>query len=44
MTMLISPLCGLLFGTGLIVSGMVDLVKVLALLDMTRAWPPHSRG
>lgn len=40
MTMLISLLCGLLFGTGLIVSGMADPAKVLAFLDITRMWDP----
>lgn len=33
-------LAGLLFGSGLVVSGMADPHKVLAFLDVTRAWDP----
>lgn len=32
--------CGLLFGLGLIVSGMVDPSKVLGFLDVAGAWDP----
>ena len=33
-------LCGLLFGLGLIVSGMADPAKVLGFLDLAGAWDP----
>ena len=33
-------LCGLMFGIGLIVSGMADPRKVLAFLDLRGAWDP----
>jgi uncharacterized membrane protein YedE/YeeE len=33
-------LCGLLFGTGLAVSGMTDTSKVLGFLDLFGAWQP----
>ena len=37
----LSPfLAGLLFGTGLLVSGMTDPRKILAFLDLTGAWDP----
>lgn len=32
--------CGLLFGIGLIVSGMTDPAKVLGFLDLAGAWDP----
>lgn len=37
---LVSLLAGLLFGVGLIVSGMSDPAKVLGFLDITRVWDP----
>jgi uncharacterized protein len=38
---LIAPLvCGLIFGTGLLVSGMVQPTKVLGFLDIFGAWDP----
>ena len=40
MTSFISLLCGLLFGAGLILSGMADPEKVLGFLDITRDWDP----
>jgi len=36
----ISLFCGLLFGTGLMVSGMANPQKVLGFLDITRNWDP----
>ena len=36
----VSLLLGLLFGVGLIVSGMVDPAKVLGFLDVAGAWDP----
>ncbi|WP_332855307.1 DUF6691 family protein [Duganella sp. S19_KUP01_CR8] len=38
--MIISFLCGLLFGLGLIVSGMANPVKVLGFLDLAGKWDP----
>ena len=35
-----SLLAGLLFGLGLIVSGMADPAKVLGFLDLAGAWDP----
>jgi len=40
MLLLVSLLCGLLFGLGLIVSGMADPAKVLGFLDLAGAWDP----
>ena len=38
---IIAPLlCGLIFGTGLLVSGMVQPTKVLGFLDIFGAWDP----
>src|ERR1044072_248084 len=38
---IIAPLmCGLIFGTGLLVSGMVQPTKVLGFLDVLGAWDP----
>jgi uncharacterized membrane protein YedE/YeeE len=38
---IIAPLiCGLIFGTGLLVSGMVQPTKVLGFLDVFGAWDP----
>lgn len=39
-SILSSLVAGLLFGAGLIVSGMVNPVKVLGFLDLTGAWDP----
>lgn len=40
MEMLIGAITGLLFGLGLIVSGMVQPAKVLGFLDLAGAWDP----
>ena len=40
MTVLVSLLTGLVFGVGLIVSGMADPAKVLGFLDVAGAWDP----
>lgn len=40
MNSVFSLLAGLLFGIGLIVSGMADPGKVISFLDITRAWDP----
>lgn len=40
MLMLASLLCGLVFGAGLLISGMVQPTKVLAFLDIVGAWDP----
>ena len=40
MTLLVSLLTGLVFGIGLIVSGMADPVKVLGFLDLAGTWDP----
>lgn len=40
MLMLASLLCGLVFGAGLLISGMVQPTKVLAFLDIFGMWDP----
>ena len=40
MLMIASLLCGLLFGAGLLISGMAQPTKVLAFLDVFGAWDP----
>ena len=40
MLKVISFLCGLLFGLGLLLSGMTNPAKVLAFLDLAGAWDP----
>jgi uncharacterized membrane protein YedE/YeeE len=40
MPMIASLLCGLVFGAGLLISGMVQPTKVLAFLDIFGAWDP----
>lgn len=40
MTILIAALAGLVFGLGLLVSGMADPKKVLAFLDLAGPWDP----
>ena len=40
MLMLASLLCGLVFGAGLLISGMLQPTKVLAFLDIFGAWDP----
>src|SRR3954466_34772 len=40
MLMIASLLCGLLFGAGLLISGMVQPAKVLGFLDIFGAWDP----
>lgn len=40
MNILFALLSGLLFGTGLIVSGMANPAKVIGFLDITRTWDP----
>ncbi|MBP1849156.1 YeeE/YedE family protein [Rhizobium halophytocola] len=37
---IVSILCGLLFGAGLVVSGMSDPARVLGFLDVTGLWDP----
>ncbi len=38
---IVAPLfCGLIFGTGLLISGMVQPTKVLGFLDIFGAWDP----
>ncbi len=44
MVVLFSLLSGLLFGTGLLVSGMANPAKVLGFLDITRAWILSGAG
>jgi uncharacterized protein len=40
MLMIASLFCGFVFGTGLLISGMVQPAKVLAFLDIFGAWDP----
>lgn len=40
MKTLIAGLCGLLFGVGLVLSGMTDPAKVIGFLDVAGAWDP----
>ena len=40
MQILASLLCGLIFGAGLLISGMTDPVKVLGFLDVLGRWDP----
>ena len=40
MQIIVSLLCGLIFGAGLLISGMVQPTKVLAFLDIFGAWDP----
>jgi len=40
MTNLIALICGLLFGLGLIISGMTEPEKVLGFLDLAGRWDP----
>ena len=40
MLMIASLFCGLVFGAGLLISGMVQPAKVLAFLDIFGAWDP----
>jgi uncharacterized membrane protein YedE/YeeE len=40
MSLLVSLLSGALFGTGLVLSGLINPAKVLAFLDITGAWDP----
>ena len=40
MTLFVSLLAGLVFGLGLIVSGMADPAKVLGFLDLAGRWDP----
>lgn len=40
MTILMAALAGLVFGLGLLVSGMADPQKVLGFLDLAGAWDP----
>ena len=39
-TAIASFLCGLIFGFGLLISGMTDPVKVLGFLDILGRWDP----
>lgn len=40
MTLLVYALAGLLFGSGLVISGMLDPAKVLNFLDFAGSWDP----
>lgn len=40
MNLFFSLLAGVIFGVGLLVSGMANPVKVIGFLDITRAWDP----
>ena len=40
MPILASLMCGLIFGAGLLISGMVQPIKVLGFLDIFGAWDP----
>jgi len=40
MVMIAALLCGLVFGAGLLISGMVQPTKVLGFLDIFGAWDP----
>jgi len=40
MKSLIAVLTGVLFGAGLVISGMTDTAKVIGFLDVTGAWDP----
>ena len=40
MRSLVSLFCGVLFGLGLIISGMVNPAKVIGFLDLAGAWDP----
>ena len=40
MTVLVSFISGLIFGVGLIVSGMANPAKVIGFLDLTGSWDP----
>src|SRR5438552_7597841 len=40
MQIIASLLCGLIFGAGLLISGMVQPAKVLGFLDIFGAWDP----
>ncbi len=40
MNALIGLLCGLIFGVGLIISGMANPAKVIGFLDVTGVWDP----
>jgi uncharacterized membrane protein YedE/YeeE len=40
MKIIISMVAGLIFGLGLIISGMTDPAKVIGFLDITGAWDP----
>lgn len=44
MHLLIAGLCGLLFGSGLWISGMADPANVLGFLDVTGQWNPILAG
>ena len=41
MPMIASLVCGLIFGAGLLISGMVQPTKVLGFLDIFGAWDPR---
>lgn len=38
--LIVSVLCGLLFGAGMVISDMINPARVLAFLDVTGAWDP----
>lgn len=39
-TLLVSLICGLIFGTGLVAAGMSDPAKVIGFLDIFGSWDP----
>jgi uncharacterized membrane protein YedE/YeeE len=41
MRLLLTLLAGMLFGAGLVISGMTDPAKVIAFLDVAGAWDPR---
>jgi hypothetical protein len=41
---IIAPCCGLIFGAGLLISGMVQPTMPLGFLDIFGAWDPKGRG
>lgn len=44
MRIVMAAVCGLLFGAGLAISGMIDPAKVIGFLDVTGAWDPSLGG
>ena len=38
--MIVAVVCGILFGAGLVISGMTDPTKVIGFLDLLNSWDP----